>query len=195
MQDNQNQEVNQDELTVETEESSNSEETAKDIRKQIEANYQAKLKEIEAEKLEKEAKIKELEEKINSKSKTDEELLEELKKQNEKVQAEFQSFKKTSEVETKLIELGVNPELKNLIVKQAVETYNDEVNLEDVINNIQTQYPSAFQPAQARSANVGLSITNASSSTITREKALEMVNDPILYQKHKAEIAKALGEE
>jgi uncharacterized membrane protein YqiK len=123
----------------------------KDIRKTITDNYQKKIQAIEAEAEAAKLKAEELQAKLDAKDKTDQELIEESKKKQEELQAQIDNIKRTSEVEKALIDQGISSELRDLITEKAVNLYTGENELSDVIQTIQTQYPSAFKPQSASS--------------------------------------------
>jgi hypothetical protein len=132
-------------------------ETPKDIRKTISDNYQKKIKAIEADAEAAKLKAEELQAKLDAKDKTDQELIEESKKKQEELQAQIDNIKRTSEVEKALIDQGISSELRDLITEKAVNLYTGENELSDVIQTIQTQYPSAFKPQSARNVGFGIS--------------------------------------
>lgn len=163
-------------------------ESPKDIRATIEANYKAKLAEVEAKAKAEAERAEKLQAEIEAKNKTVEELAEESKARQQKLEEEILLIKKSAEVEKALVSNGINPELQELIKSEALKSQSEDIN--DVVNTLKTKYPTAF--TSGRPINVGISTPSVNSNKITKEKALEMVNNPTLYKQYRNEINEAL---
>jgi len=101
-------------------------------------------------------------------------------------------------LERKLLTENINPELSDLINSKAKDLLNTNSNIEEVVEMLKSSYPTAFSETIANkpiAGKVGLSATTGTTTnTMTKEKAIELLNskDSGEYLKHEAEIAKAL---
>lgn len=142
------------------------------LRKLLEAEKKAKQKlkdELEA--------IKQLE---ADKQKSVEEKLLEAKKENENLLLQSKRDKTLSNLEKRLLTERVNTEFSDLILSKAEKLIDlDSNNLDDIVDQLKTDYPSAFTIPEAKPlGQVGISATTSSNSfTLSKEQYIRLMND------------------
>jgi hypothetical protein len=142
------------------------------LRKLLEAEKKAKQKlkdELEA--------IKQLE---ADKQKSVEEKLLEARKENENLLLQSKKEKALSTLERKLLTERVNTEFSDLILSKAEKLIDlDLNNLDEIVDQLKTDYPSAFSIPEAKPlGQVGISATTSNNSfSMTKEQYLKLMND------------------
>lgn len=142
------------------------------LRKLLEAEKKAKQKlkeELEA--------IRQLE---ADKQKSVEEKLLEAKKENENLLLQAKKDKALSKLEKKLLTENVNTQLSDLILSKAEKLIDlDSNNLDEIVDQLKTDYPSAFfTPEPKPLGQVGISATTSNNSlSLTKEQVLKLIYD------------------
>lgn len=160
-------------------------ETAKDLRTRFEENLAKSKQEIaderaKREKLEKqladikkaeEDKNKTLEEKLLAR----EQELQEQRNKEKKLQSKYT-------LEKSLLSSNVNPEFVELMLdKGSTQISEDLSNIKEVVNELKTQFPSAFiekTDTPKPIGKVGVSANQGSQVGISKEEAIRMLEDP-----------------
>ena len=101
-------------------------------------------------------------------------------------------------LEKKLLSEKINPELQDLILSKAKDLVNDTTSIDEVVESLKSQYPTAFladNETKPIPGKVGLSATTgATQNTMTKEKAIEILNsgNNKMYLENEKEITKAI---
>ena len=169
-------------------------ETTEQVKTDVPKLLRKQLEESNKEKAELKARLEAIEKAEADKSKTAEEKLAEkdLKiKEYEKAISQKETY---FNLEKKLLTENVNPELSDLINSKAKELLNTESNVDQVVEMLKTSYPTAFNTVNKPIGKVGLSVSTGNNSTMSKERALEIINsgDNKLYQSNLKLIAEAI---
>lgn len=136
------------------------------LRDQIKKEKEARAK-IEAEKAQLKAELEAIKKAEEDKAKTLEEKLAEQKQKLEQIAKESETKEKVFNLEKKLLSEKVNPELSDLISSKAKDLLTSGVEMDDIISELKTSYPSAFSADDPKPmGKVGASATTTQTNTI-----------------------------
>jgi signal recognition particle GTPase len=169
------QEQNQEEQTNEEQKQTNEPEK-KDLVKHLRKLAEDKATEVKKLREELET-IKKAEE---DKNKTLEEKLFEAQKKEEELTKEIQKTQTLSKLEKQLLANNLNLEFSDLVLAKAQNLLDNEMSIEEVVDSIKTNYPSAFISEKPKPlGKVGISANTSDIKGIpSKERVVELINDP-----------------